>query len=66
MSEESKYPLSDFVTPIGSGLDHAPTPAGAPVGRLSDERSARVSVRVRALEAARQQAESESRDYHVR
>jgi hypothetical protein len=66
MAEESKFLLSDFVTPIRSGLGPAPVQPGAPTGRLSDERTARVSSRVRALEAARQQAEAESRDYHVR
>lgn len=66
MSEESTYLLSDFVTPVRSGLEPAPEPPGAAVGRLSDERTARVSARMRALEAARQQAEAESRDYHVR
>lgn len=58
--------LSDFVTPIGIGLDPAPAPPGPLVGRLSDERTARVNSRVRALEAARQQAEAESRVYYVR
>ena len=65
MSEESTFLLSDFVTPIRSGLEPADTSSSA-VGRLSDERTARISSRVRALEAARQQAEAESRDYHVR
>lgn len=66
MSEESTFALSDFLTPIRSGLDPAPGTLSATSGRLSEERSARVSERVRALEAARQRAEAESRDYHVR
>jgi hypothetical protein len=66
MSEESEFPLSDFVTPIRSGLEPADAQHASAVGRLSDERNARISERMRALEAARQQAEAESRDYHVR
>ena len=66
MSEESKFPLSDFLTPIRRGPDPVPGALSATSGRLSEERSGRVRERVRALEAARQQAEAESRDYHVR
>lgn len=64
MADESRYALSDFVQAIVSGL--TPTTDAEPVGRLSDERNAAVTSRLRALEAARQQAESASRDYHVR
>lgn len=66
MAEESTFTLSEFVTPIRSGLEPATASSGVPIGRLSDERTARVGARVRALEAARQQAEAESHDYHVK
>ena len=62
MADQSGYALSDFVQAIVSGL----TPATEPLGRLSDERNKAVTSRLRLLEAARQQAESASRDYHVR
>lgn len=65
MSEESTFLLSDFLTPIHSGPEPADASSSS-IGRLNEERTAVVSARVRALEAARQQAEAESRVYHVR
>lgn len=64
MTGSSRYPLSDFATAIGSGL--VPADEDDRGGRLSDERSAEVASRLRALEVARQRAEAASRDYYVR
>lgn len=65
MADPTRYPLAEFLTAISSGLTPA-TEASEHTGRLSDERNATVTARLRELEAARQRAEAASRDYHVR
>lgn len=66
MAATSRYPLAAFATAIVSGLAPDGEDDAAGGGRLSDERSAEVAERLRALEVARQRAEARSRDYHVR
>jgi len=64
MANPSSYPLSDYATPIPTGLE--PDPDAEQSEGLTPERAARVNARLHELDLARQRAEAGSRAYQVR